>query len=317
MFIKIPKSWEISENQVTPEQDYLHRRQFLKGLAGVGALSFVGGSWAQEEPKTSPPKFPGDELYPAKKNANYFVERALTEEQVAATYNNFYEISTQKEKVHLLGRQFKTNPWTLKIHGEVKNPLTLDLDQLVHLFPLEERIYRFRCVEAWAMTVPWTGFALSELIKKVEPTSKAKYLRFVTVMKGVDEAPGMASKQWPWPYFEALRLDEAMNELSLITLGIYGHRMPVSHGAPVRLIVPWKYGYKSPKSIVEIEFTEKKPPTFWNTCAPQEYSWLSNVEPQVPHPRWSQATERLIGSGERVPTLRYNGYEKQVASLYA
>ncbi len=240
----------------------------------------------------------------------------MTPESVAGAYNNFYEFTTVKEKVWQLARGYPVEPWKVKVHGLVKKPRTLDLDDVMGRFPLEERLYRFRCVERWAMQVPWTGYPLRSLIDILEPLPSAKFVRFVTV-NDAEGMPGIRKQRWyPWPYFEALRLDEARHHLAFVVVGSYGHALPMQHGAPWRLAIPWKYGYKSPKSLVEIEFTEKKPGTFWNRLQPTEYGFYSNVDPSKPHPRWSQRMERDIGTGVTRETLVYNGYADQVGSLY-
>ena len=248
-------------------------------------------------------------------NANFTVERQMTDEVVAATYNNYYEFTTSKSTVWKKVEKFKTRPWEIEISGLVEKPMTLDMDDLMKQMPLEERIYRFRCVEAWAMVVPWIGFPMKALLEKVKPKAEAKYVRMLTFLDA-DIAPQQNDFRLPWPYFEGVTLAEAMNDLTLLTVGIYGHILPPQHGAPVRLIVPWKYGFKSIKSIVSIELTDQKPRTFWNTLAPREYDFEANVNPNVPHPRWSQASERMIGTGKRHPTLIYNGYGDTVAHLY-
>src|SRR6185369_8993929 len=230
-------------------------------------------------------------------------------------YNNFYEFSTDKAEVSVLATRLVTSPWPIQISGLIDQPMTPDARELMEMFPLEERVYRFRCVEAWAMVVPWTGFPLSKLIEKVAPQSGAKFLRFETFNRP-EQAPGMKRNNFPWPYFEGLRLDEAMHPLTMVVTGIYGKPLPKQHGAPLRLIVPWKYGYKSIKSIVKIEFVAEQPKTFWETLAADEYPFESNVDPAVPHPRWSQATERMIDTGDRVRTKPFNGYADQAASLY-
>ena len=251
----------------------------------------------------------------AENNPNFTVNRQMTDEVVAATYNNYYEFTLSKSTVWKRVEKFKTRPWEIEISGLVEKPMTLDVDDLIKQVPLEERIYRFRCVEAWAMVVPWIGFPMKALLEKVQPTADAKYVRMLTFLDP-DVAPEQRDLRMPWPYFEALTLAEAMNDLTLLTVGIYGHILPPQHGAPIRLIVPWKYGFKSIKSIVSIELTDQKPRTFWNTLAPREYDFEANVNPNVPHPRWSQARERMIGTGERFPTLLYNGYGSSVAHLY-
>lgn len=307
MLIKIPRGWEIPEREATPESAYLNRRAILRamgflGMEALGERAFAAASI--------------DGLYPAKRNPKYTLDRPLTPESVGTGYNNFYEFTLDKPGVKRLVGKFRIDPWKLKVTGLVNNPKTYDIDDLVRRFPLEERLYRFRCVETWAMAVPWTGFPFSRLIEEVDPKPEAKYIRLVTVYRP-DEMPGIRSQpHYPWPYFEALRIDEAMNELTLMVTGIYGKPVPKQNGAPIRLITPWKYGLKSIKSIVEIEFTKKRPATLWNRVAPREYGWYSNVNPKRPHPRWSQATDRLIPDGARRPTLLYNGYQEFVASLY-
>ncbi len=306
MLIKIPRGWEIPEREATPESVYATRRDLLKNLGFVGAAGLAQQAFGAVAP----------DLYPAKRNSTFTLDRPLTPEFAGTGYNNFYEFTLDKKRVKDLVGSFKTEPWKVEVKGLVNNPKTYDIDDLVRRFPLEERLYRFRCVETWAMAVPWTGFPISSLIKEVDPQSDAKYMRMVTVFRP-DEMPGIESqKHYPWPYFEALEIEEAMNELALFVTGIYGKPLPKQNGAPFRLITPWKYGLKSVKSIVEIEFTKKRPATLWNKVAPREYGWYSNVNPNQPHPRWSQATDRLIPSGAERPTLMYNGYEEFVSSLY-
>jgi len=300
------RSWNLPRLRETPEDVYLNRRRFL-GVLGIGAIGLMFPDCARGE---------SGDLYPAKRNEKYKLDRKVTDEAVAGKYNNFYEFGPDKTSPAQRSGNFKTSPWTIEIAGLVKQPRVLDLDDLLKRMPIEERLYRHRCVEAWAMAVPWTGFALKALIDYVQPTSRAKYVRFVSASKS-DEMPGIKEQSWyPWPYFEGLRMDEAVNELTLCTVGIYGHRLPNQHGAPLRITVPWKYGYKSPKSIVKIEFVEKEPATFWDTRQPDEYPFESNVDPTKPHPRWSQAKERLIDTGEIVDTQPYNGYGEFVAHLY-
>ena len=317
-YIKIPKRWEIPENQVTPESDYINRRKFIKdlGIAGAGALSLFGTNASAQANTVAKQLAPYQALpLEAEKNPDYTVTRQMTDEIVAATYNNFYEFTSSKSTVWKRVERFKTRPWEIKISGLVEKPMTLDVDELIKQMPLEERIYRFRCVETWAMVVPWIGFPMKALLEKVQPKSSAKYVRMTTFLDP-DIAPQQRDKRMPWPYFEGLTLAEAMNELTLLVVGIYGHILPPQHGAPIRLIVPWKYGFKSIKSIVSIELTNRKPRNFWNVLIPGEYGFEANVNPNVPHPRWSQATEWMIGTRERHPTVIYNGYGEAVAHLY-
>ncbi len=306
-YLKIPKGWEIPEREATPEAAFLNRRKFLAAM-GIGA---IGASGILPRPLAA-----ADALYPAKRNPAYKLDRPITDEQFATRYNNFYEFTEQKEDVWKLVNDFKPEPWTIDVSGLVRKPQKLDLDRLLRLIPLEERLYRHRCVEAWSMAVPWTGFPLKALIDLVEPKSEAKYVRMVTFFRP-GQAPGQRTLlHYPWPYYEGLTMAEAMNELTFLVTGMYGHAVPKQNGAPIRLVVPWKYGFKTIKSIVAIEFTSEQPRTFWNDAAPREYHFLANVNPKVPHPRWSQATERVIDTGLMRPTLMYNGYGSFVASLY-
>lgn len=319
--IRIDPSWQIPDRRATPEAAFFDRRRLIKAL-GLGAISLAvprsaEGKALGEKEMLAPALSRFADQFPAKRSAAYELgKRELTAEKVAARYNNFYEFTTNKEKVWELAYGYRVDPWKVNVKGLVKKPKTLGLDDLFTRFPLEERLYRFRCVERWAMQVPWTGFPLARLIDACEPLASAKYVRFVTVSdpKGL---PGQKSQSWyPWPYFEGLRLDEARSELAMAVVGVYGHALPMQHGAPWRVIAPWKYGYKSPKSIVEIEFTEKQPGTFWNELHSGEYGFYSNVDPGKPHPRWSQRMEQDIGTGENRETLPYNGYGAQVGSLY-
>ncbi len=325
--ILTPPRWRIPDREATPESVYRNRRAFLKdlgilGLGAIGLASGVGRALAAGGDADLPNKIDNYDhgtldLYPARRNPAFTLDRALTHEDVAATYNNFYEFTEVKSDVWKLVGKFQVRPWMVEIGGLCEKPGTYDVYDLIRKFPLEERLYRHRCVEAWAMAVPWTGFPLRKLIDFAGVKDDAKFVRFVSFMK-----PGEAPNENPrsgytWPYFEALRMDEAMNDLALIGTGIYGHPLPKQHGAPFRLITPWKYGFKSAKSIVKIDFVEKQPPTFWSSAVPSEYHFLANVNPNKPHPRWSQATERLIGIDKTVPTQMYNGYGEWVAKLYA
>ena len=315
------QSWLIRESDTTPEVIFTARRRMLKaaGLFGLGLVGSVTVGCgpaedaaivgAQENP-------PGGNLYPAPRDSRFTLDRPLTDENYAASYNNFYEFSSFKGGVYKKSARLRTHPWQIEITGLVDKPRIFEIDELVRALPLEERLYRFRCVEAWAMAVPWTGFSLQALVKLVQPLSSARYVKFVTFMKP-EQAPNQSSSYGPWPYTEGLTMAEATNKLTMLATGIYGHPLPKQHGAPLRLVVPWKYGFKNIKSIVKIEFTAAQPRTFWNTSRPHEYGFTANVEPTVPHPRWSQATEKLIDTGERRPTLPYNGYGEWVAKLYA
>ena len=311
MLIKIPRGWEIPEREATPEPAYFNRRTLLKAAGFAGMESLLGNSLRAANST--------ENLYPAKLNPKYKLDRPVTPEFAATGYNNFYEFTLDKKRVQDLVKDFEINPWKVKVKGLVNNPKEYDFYEMAQMqkqFPFEERLYRMRCVETWAMAVPWTGFPIAALIKDVDPKPDAKYMRLVTVNRP-GQMPGISSQpHYPWPYFEALRIDEAMNEMAMFVTGIYGKPLPKQNGAPIRLITPWKYGLKSIKSIVEIEFTKRQPPTLWNRVAGTEYGWYSNVNPGKPHPRWSQAMEKLIPTGEVRPTLMYNGYEEFVASLY-
>jgi methionine sulfoxide reductase catalytic subunit len=315
-FLRKP-GWAIPEREVTPESVYMDRRRFLKGALGVLAGGIGGGTaLATAAEKTA--EGPTDQtldLYPAKRNPQFTLDRALTEESVAATFNNFYEFGSGKT-IHWLAQRLKTRPWQVRVEGLVRKPRVFDIDDLIRSMPLEERLYRFRCVEAWAMAVPWTGLPFSALIKAVEPTSEARYVKLTTFLDR-SVAYGQLQFWHPWPYVEGLTMVEAMNELSLLVTGIYGKPLPNQHGAPVRLITPWKYGFKNIKSIVSIEFVKERPHTFWEIVGPTEYGFWANVNPEFSHPRWSQATERMIGTNERRPTQIFNGYGEWVASLYS
>lgn len=310
-------SWHLPEREATEETSYRNRREFIR-LLGLGAagIGLLGCSSADEQREPSPPIRNADH-YPAPRNDRFSVDRPMTDEEIATSYNNFYEFSETKEKVKPLAQQLEVRPWEFEITGLVDRPLKMTVDDLVRKLPLEERVYRFRCVEAWAMTVPWTGVPLRDLLALAGPKNTATHVRFLSFFRP-EQAPNQKRATWyEWPYYEGLRIEEAMNELTMAVTGLYGQELPKQNGAPLRVITPWKYGYKSPKSIVRIELVDREPATFWNDLAPGEYSFLSNVDPEVPHPRWSQATERLIGSGDRVETRKFNGYGDYVASLYS
>lgn len=316
------ESWNRPEREVTSESALVSRRRWLKGVGyGAAALTTGGGAWlwyqGTDKQVIGHGKYigPGTDLYPFAINRKFRdAERAVSSEATIARYCNFYEFSSTKQVWRWVD-SFQPVPWSLEVTGLVAKPKTYDIDDLLRVFQLEERIYRHRCVETWAMVVPWTGFPLADLIRAADPLLGARFVRFV----GFDR-PGEASRQTsrnqPWPYTEGLTLAEATNELTFLATGMYGHPLLKQHGAPIRLVVPWKYGYKSAKSIVRIEVTDKQPATFWNTLVPWEYDFQANVNPQVPHPRWSQAHEHMLGSGETFPTRLYNGYGECVAGMY-
>ena len=310
-----------SMDDVTPEPLYRRRREFLKSSAlftatsvavGGGLLALVQG--ARTDP---PPSEPGDaaRLQFASGSA-YDTTETRTPYRDVTSYNNFYEFGVDKEEPAKRSRAFRTRPWSVAVEGEVGRPLTLDVDELLRAFPLQERVYRMRCVEAWSMVIPWIGFPLGDLLKRAEPTARARYVAFTT-LHDPTQMPEQAGRVLDWPYVEGLRLDEAMHPLAILAVGLYGKALPNQNGAPLRLVVPWKYGFKGIKSIVKIRLTADQPPTTWNLAAADEYGFYANVNPAVDHPRWSQATERRIGETRRRPTLPFNGYADQVASLYA
>ncbi len=323
--IRILPSWQISENLVTSETVYQNRRRFLKTLvsATIGAsLTSIMG--CQQSASDSSLKMSLDlpEFESLKTNPNFAaVDREVTKQELAGRYNNFYEFGGTKN-IWLKAQKLPTDNWSLEVTGLVKNPQTYNLDDLKRKFPLEERIYRFRCVEAWSMVLPWVGFPMKKLIEAVEPTTDAKFVRFTSYYDPeITKGPGVHLGALPWPYTEGLTIAEMANELAFFAIGIYGHELPKQHGAPIRMVIPWKYGFKGAKSLVKIEFLAQQPATYWNTINPREYDFEANVNPNVPHPRWSQATERFISNGpglswELKETLPYNGYGEYVANLY-
>ncbi|PSN20797.1 protein-methionine-sulfoxide reductase catalytic subunit MsrP [filamentous cyanobacterium CCP5] len=327
-FLHVPPSWQLPASQATPEATYWNRRRLIKTMvgAGIGSIAVSLGACARE--KTIDPglaKTLGRPLNNVQRNPAFDnLDRDITPQAYASSYNNFYEFGGTKN-IWPNAQDLPTDPWQLEVTGLVKNPTTYDRDDLTQQFDLEERVYRFRCVEAWAMVVPWIGFPMKRLLEQVEPTPEAKYVSFTSFYDS-EVCPGPAwgfARNLPWPYVEALTIEEMANELAFFAVGIYGRTLPKQHGAPIRMVVPWKYGFKGGKSIVKIEFTAQQPATYWNTISPNEYGFEANVNPEVPHPRWSQQTERLLGEGtnpfdwEKVPTRLYNGYEEYVGSLYA
>jgi len=344
----------IRSSEITPEQVYISRRAFMKGLgiSAAGALLLAAcGSQQSSAPAASSSQAPAGSaassiqaataptastapatagqvaagaapataaIVSASASAKK-VELAGGEPQTTfesiSNYNNFYEFSTDKEAVAKLSKDFRASPWTVAVGGMVNKPMTFGIEDLLKKFPQEERIYRLRCVEAWSMVIPWLGFSLAALLKEVEPLSGAKYVRFETLLDPL-QMPGQRDKMYPWPYIEGLRLDEAMNDLTILSTGLYGKSLLPQNGAPLRLVVPWKYGFKSVKSIVKIDLVDKEPKSLWMTLSPDEYGFYANVNPEVSHPRWSQASERRIGETARRRTLPFNGYAEQVAQLY-
>ena len=307
-----PKSVPIHLSEITSKKDYLSRRDFLKQMgivtAGAALLAACGTSADEAPAPLATSNLPSDLETDSLSNE-------LTEHESIISYNNYYEFTTDKERVAPLAKDFKSVPWTVEVSGLVNNPKTFNMDEILSQFTIEERIYRMRCVEAWSMVIPWSGFTLASLLEAVEPTPDAKYVRFETV-NDPDQMPGMKNGLYPWPYQEGLRLDEALNDLTLLVTGLYGEPLPSQNGAPIRLVVPWKYGFKSIKAIVKIELTAEQPSTLWETIAPNEYGFYANVNPDISHPRWSQASERRIGELKRRPTLPFNGYAEEVAHLY-
>lgn len=316
MLIKRLKGWELPEREATPETIYVNRRRLLAGagaLAASGVLGALPGGLGVA--RAASDADPSAGLYPAPRNAAYQVQRPLTPEEIASTYNNFYEFGSYKT-ISRAAQALKTRPWTVRIDGEVENEMELDIDTLLAKVDLEERVYRHRCVEAWSMVVPWTGFPVAKLVALANPRSSAKYLRMETFLDA-SMAPGQKQFWYPWPYVEAITMAEATNDLAFLVTGVYGKPAAKQFGAPLRLALPWKYGFKSIKSIVRFSFVSERPKGMWEVINASEYGFWANVNPQVPHPRWSQASERDIGTEERIPTRLFNGYGEQVASLYA
>lgn len=318
MLIKTIHNWKLLESAATPEDVFWNRRDVLKtmglGAATIGAASLGGLTGARAESD------PTADLYPAKRNEAYKIDRPVTEEKLNLEYNNFYEFGSSK-RIAEAAQALPIRPWEIRIDGEVEKEFTIGIDGLIRKIGIEERLYRHRCVEAWSMTVPWSGFAFSKLVDLAQPKSSAKFVRMET-FNNPEVAPGQKpslffwSNQLPWPYVEGVTIEEARNDLAFLVTGAYGKPVAKQMGAPLRLALPWKYGFKSIKSIVRFTFTDKQPVSFWEQIQAAEYGFWANVNPAVPHPRWSQASERVLGTNKRVPTLPYNGYEEQVAGLY-
>jgi methionine sulfoxide reductase catalytic subunit len=311
------RGWELPEREATPEHLFFDRRSFLQA-AGTAAMALAPATAlapTAARAQRIADLDPTSDLYPAKRNEKFKLDRPITDETLNINYNNFYEFGTSKSIIRA-AQALKLRPWTVKIDGMVEKPMEVGIDDLIRKMPLEERLYRHRCVEAWGMAIPWTGFPLAKLVSFAKPTSSAKYVRMETFLN-----PAMASGQraipyYPWPYTEGVTMAEAMNDLAFVVTGAYGKPVSKSQGAPLRLALPWKYGFKSVKSIVRVNFTDQRPKTFWEALQASEYGFWANVNPQVPHPRWSQATEEVIGTRERRPTLLYNGYGEYVADIY-
>ena len=315
-----PNASPIAADEITPRAVFEQRRALIRAAA-AGAFGTALGAWfSRSALAQGGARVAGTSPLPASRNSRYVLADKLTRHEDVSTYNNFYEFGTDKGDPARRAQALVTRPWTLAVEGLVGKPKVYDIDQLQKLAPLEERVYRLRCVEGWSMVVPWIGYSLSELIRRVEPLGSARYVEFVSLADR-RQMPGLALPVLDWPYVEGLRLDEAMHPLTLLTFGLYGETLPRQNGAPVRLTVPWKYGFKSAKSIVRIRLLENPPMTSWQRAAPREYGFYANVNPDVDHPRWSQASERRIGDGglfaARRPTLPFNGYAEQVASLYS
>lgn len=319
MLIKKRTGIEIPSSEITPEHVYRSRRRFMKGAAAVSATALLAAACrpkADNAPRGAAPSTGEEGSDPGPVNADTDeLGDPLTDYQDIITYNNFYEFTTDKETVSFMAESLRTSPWQVEVSGLVNNPGVYDVDDLRAEFEQEERIYRLRCVEAWSMVIPWLGFPLRKLLEKVEPTSQATHVRFETLYDP-EQMPGQKSDWFEWPYVEGLLLKEAMHDLTLMATGLYGKELLPQNGAPIRLVVPWKYGFKSIKSIVKIELVDYQPTSLWMAAAPEEYGFFANVNPEVPHPRWSQSTERRIGELGRRKTLMFNGYEEQIAGLY-
>ena len=310
----IKKAEDIRSSEITPRQLYVNRRAFLAQAAMAGTV-IAAGVGLREAISPSNTVFAGNKIDGIKKSS-FSTTETVTPYNDVTHYNNYYEFGTEKTDPAEMAKSFRPRPWKVKIDGLVEKKMELDVDEIIKMAPAEERIYRHRCVEAWSIVVPWVGFSLSELIKRVKPTNKAQYVEFTTLLDP-SRMPGQRRSVLDWPYKEGLRMDEAMNPLALLCFGMYGEELPNQDGAPLRIVLPWKYGFKSAKAIVQIRFTEKQPINTWNVSAPNEYGFYANVNPGVDHPRWSQAKERRLGEFLKRPTLMFNGYGDQVASLYS
>jgi sulfoxide reductase catalytic subunit YedY len=314
MLIKNPRGWELPESAATPESVFINRRELMKTAAAGTMLLAAGPLAAHQAFAATDDDDPSAALYPFPRNETYVLDRPLSDETLNGRYNNFYEFGSHKE-IWRAAQDLPVRPWTVKIDGMVEQEMELGIDDLLAKMPLEERLYRLRCVEAWSMTIPWSGFPMKALVDLARPLGSATYVKMVT-FHDPDVASGQKQFWYPWAYTEGLTIAEATNDLAFLVTGTYGHPAAKQHGAPLRLAVPWKYGFKSIKSIVSFTFTDERPTTFWEEVQGREYGFWANVNPEVPHPRWSQASERVLGSAQRVPTLLFNGYGEFVASLY-
>jgi len=304
---------KVDPSEITPEHEYLSRRAFMRAAGAVGSAGLLAACGVQ----------PGEESAPSEEAASSAASGAtdelgdpLTPYEAVTGYNNYYEFTTDKEEVAELAKDFPTSPWTVEVGGLVESPRTYGIEDLLSKFDQQERIYRLRCVEGWSMVIPWVGLPLAALIEQAGPTGEAQYVRFEAILDP-EQMPGQKSPWYEWPYLEGLRLDEAMNDLAILATGVYGKPLPAQNGAPLRLVVPWKYGFKSIKGIVKIDLVAEQPTSLWMAAAPNEYGFYANVNPNVDHPRWSQASERRIGELQRRDTLMFNGYEEEVGALYA
>jgi methionine sulfoxide reductase catalytic subunit len=307
MVILKKRGWEIPESQATPEHVFMSRRSLIRGAATIAAAAALpGAAWAENDPTAA--------LYPAKKNEKYVLDRAITPEARSSNYNNFYEFGFDKA-IASRAQALKLRPWTVKFDGMVEKEKTVGIDDLIAAMPLEERLYRMRCVEAWSMAVPWSGFPMAKLVEFAKPLSGAKYVRMETFLD-TSVAPMQKQVWYPWPYVEGVTIEEAMNEMAFMVTGVYGKPLLKQFGAPIRLVLPWKYGFKGIKSIVRMSFVAQRPKSYWEVAQGSEYGFWANVNPAVSHPRWSQATEEDIGIGQRRPTQLFNGYGEYVAGLY-
>ena len=314
MLTRVKRLWELPESTATDESVYLDRRRLCKAIA-AGPILLGGAAGGAATAWCAASDDPTADLYPVKRNEKYTIApRELTEEKYAITYNNFYEFGSHK-RIARAAQKLKIRPWTVTFDGMVEKDMTVDFDTLIRQMPLEERLYRFRCVEAWSMAVPWSGFPMKALVDFAKPLSGAKYVVMETAQQK-ETMPGLKQFWYPWPYTDGLTIEEATHELTFIATGMYGKPIPRQNGAPLRLAVPWKYGFKNIKSLVRFTFTDKQPVSYWEQIQGKEYGFWANVNPKVDHPRWTQASERVLGSQKRVPTLLYNGYAEQVAGLY-